>query len=280
VPVGPLAVRWLGYELPVVRAGTYSPARVELENAGSATWRSHGTEGVQLAYHWLDPLANPILWDGIRTALPRPVGPGERIELPVELQAPRPPGRYRLAFDLVHEHRFWFAEVGSAPLEVDVDVSPRLVRRAIAVRVGDGPSDLVEATLAALRAQTEELAEDSEAVAHLAAGCRPDPDWASRLLDLHAEGWAAAGGSVEVKGRRWDRRPLAGLDPWRPGFGRSPEWSRPLLCPSLLFPAPLGELHGLPAVDPAELDEPAICDGRARVVVEARALLRARRPGA
>src|SRR5436190_23494557 len=50
---GPLAVRWLAYELPGSRAGVTAVARVALENAGSATWRSRGTSGVQLAYHWL-----------------------------------------------------------------------------------------------------------------------------------------------------------------------------------------------------------------------------------
>ncbi len=48
VPVGPLAVRWLAYELEDARAGVEGRARVRLENAGSAAWRSRGKEGVQL----------------------------------------------------------------------------------------------------------------------------------------------------------------------------------------------------------------------------------------
>jgi hypothetical protein len=278
VPAGPLAVRWLGYDVPAVRAGTAAGARVELENAGSATWRSRGEQGVQLAYHWLDPLRNPILWDGVRTRLSHAVGPGERIELAADLRAPLQPGDYLLAFDLVHEHRFWFAEVGSAPLELPVTVLPRLERRGLAVVVGDGPAGLVAATAAALAAQEEPVAATGAATAYLAAGCRPAPDWSGRILDAHEEGFAAVGGSVELRGGIVERRPFRDLRPWEPGFGRSPDWPRALLCPSVLGLVELGELHGLPALEPRAAGGPALCDGRIRVAVEARALRRARRP--
>ena len=62
VPAGPLAARWLGYELEPPQAGTLTRARVELENAGSAPWRN-----LNLSYHWLDERGNPIVWDGLRT---------------------------------------------------------------------------------------------------------------------------------------------------------------------------------------------------------------------
>src|SRR5262245_56014729 len=94
VPAGPLAVRWLGYELEEQRAGVTTIARVRLENAGTAPWRSRDREGVQLAYHWLDPLGNAIVWDGLRTSLQRVVEPGESVELESSLVAPRPPGSY------------------------------------------------------------------------------------------------------------------------------------------------------------------------------------------
>ena len=77
VPAGPLAVRWLAYELGEARAGATVHARLRLENAGTAPWHSRGREGVQLSYHWLDPLGNAIVWDGVRAPLPRVVEPGE-----------------------------------------------------------------------------------------------------------------------------------------------------------------------------------------------------------
>ncbi len=272
VPVGPLAVRWLAYDVSPVRAGMQSTARVDLENAGSATWRSLGKEGVQLAYHWLDPLGNPIVWDGDRTALPRPVAPGARVELELDLVGPMPPGDYLLALDLVHEHRFWFAEIGNTPLELPVSVASRLERRALAVVVRPGPPELEAATRVALALQQEELDDGAEATAHLSAGCRPEPDWATRILDAHEEGYAAVGGSVALDAGRSERRRRRELEPWAPGFGRSPEWAHPLLCPSLLVPVAVTQLHGLPAVDPRDVEGPALCDGRIRVAVAARAL--------
>src|SRR5262245_58072209 len=181
VPAGPLAVRWLGYELAGQRAGVTTRARVVLENAGSAPWRSRGREGVQLAYHWLDPLGNPIVWDGTRSAFPEVVRPGETVEIESALTAPRPPGTYRLAFDLVEEFRFWFQEVGSSALELSVEVTPRIDERRLTVRVHGGPDPEVDAALAA---QEEAVVdEDAVATAHLVPGAIPGPDWSRLLLD-------------------------------------------------------------------------------------------------
>jgi hypothetical protein len=254
VNAGPLAVRWLAYELQQACAGVTGQAKVALENAGSATWRCRGRTGVRLAYHWLDPLGNPIVWDGTRAALPRPVAPGETIELDVPLAAPRPPGRYRLSFDLVEEYRFWFAEVGSATLDVSVEVAPRIAHRRLAAVV-HGADD--SETREALATQEEPLVTEApEAVAHLAPGALPDPDWSRRLLDAHAEGWAAVGGAVAPMSRR-DRALYA---PWAPG-GRNPRFDHPLLFPSLLEGIAPGELHGLPAYEGDE----GLFEGRAVV---------------
>jgi hypothetical protein len=258
VPAGPLAVRWLGYELAEQRAGVTTTARVVLENAGSAPWRSHGREGVQLAYHWLDTLGNAIVWDGTRAAFPEVVRPGETVELDASLTAPRPPGRYRLAFDLVEEFRFWFAELGSATLDLPVDVRPRIDERRLAVRV-HGSSDPDVA--AALAAQEEPLVtDDPVATAHLAPGAVPAPDWSRLLLD--AEGYAAVGGALEPESRA-DRRRFAA---WAPGGGRNPRFDGPLILPSLLGDAEPETYEGLPAVPSGD----GLFEGRAVVRLRSR----------
>lgn len=227
VPVGPLAVRWLAFELEEALAGVAGRARVRFENAGSAAWRSRGLEGIQLAYHWLDPLGNPIVWDGVRAPLTRVVEPGEEVELDVTVVAPRPQGSYRLAFDLVEEYRFWFEEVGSHPLDIPIEVQPRIAERRLQV-VLHGPSD--PDTNAALAAQEEPLmSEDALAFAHLVPGAVPAPDWSRLLLDAHQEGYAAVGPALEVS--RGERSRFA---PWAPGGGRNPRFVEPLLLPSLL----------------------------------------------
>ncbi len=254
VPVGPLAVRWLAYELDDVRAGVEGGARLRLENAGSAAWRSRGQEGVQLAYHWLDSLGNPIVWDGVRAPLPRVVEPGEEVELDVTVVAPRPQGSYRLAFDLVEEHRFWFEEVGSMPLDVPLEVSPRIAERRLQVIVHGSPDSEMDAALAA---QEEPLvSEEAFAFAHLVPGAAPAPDWSRVLLDAHEEGYAAVGPALEVS--RGERRRFA---PWAPGGGRNPRFSEPLLLPSLLIGFEAQTHDGLPSFSGADV----LFEGRAVV---------------
>ena len=278
----PLVVRWGRVLIGPARAGAPVPASVELENAGSVAWRSAGASRILAAYHWLDQLGNPIVWDGLRTELPHAVEPGGRLSLELTVRAPVPPGSYRLALDLLDEGRLWFAEVGNPPCERDVEVLPRIERRLLAVSVRPGHASLEAETQSALEAQDEPLAtgdEAAEAVAYLAAGCTPARDWVRRILDAHAEGFAAVGGSIAPApgflGRRGRGGPLA---PWAPGGGRNPRFAGPLLCPSLLDGLDAQwetDGEGLPALRPPA-DEPWLYDGRIVVTAPRRS---GRRPG-
>jgi hypothetical protein len=261
VPAGPLAVRWLAYELPAIRAGATGSALVSFENAGLAVWR-----GIRLAYHWLDDRGNALVWDGWRTDLPA-LAPGARLEQALAFRAPRPPGRYRLAFDLVDEERGWLSELGNVACEIPVDVRPRIERRALTVVVGSGPGD-AEETRRALAAQ-------DEALAPLVAGARPARDWSRRVLDAHAEGYAAVGGSLAPRTSLRTRGWREALRPWSRGDGRNPSFAHPLLLPSLLDGLRPGEHLGLPAYEPArdvppDLTEPWLYDARIAVVLDVR----------
>jgi hypothetical protein len=213
VPAGPLAVRWHALALDTVQAGTLARARVELENAGTAAWRD-----LNVSYHWLDDRGNPIVWDGIRH--PVSAQPGERIERELEVRGPIPPGRYKLAFDLVEEGRFWLAELGNFAPDLDVDVQPR---DASGARLFGADGD------------------------------------AEQIRSAHEEGYAAVGGSLDLR-----RRPPE-LEPYGPGGGRNPAFAHPLVCPSLLPSLePNAEVAGLPAWRP-EGDEPWLYDARIRL---------------
>ncbi|MBA3718065.1 MAG: hypothetical protein H0W87_07565 [Actinobacteria bacterium] len=269
---GPLAARWLWYELPPLRAGETVHGRAELENAGSATWQPQGDGQVSVSYHWLDPLGNPIVWGGIFSPVQQPVPPGGRVELWFAVQAPRPPGRYRLSLDVVAEGRSWFSALGNLPLELDADVAPRIERRALAVDLRSGPEHLRRLTQDALDAQEDPLVpgEDAEAVAHLVPGCRPAADWSRRVLDAHAEGFACVAGSIEPTGSLLARRKAsAALRPWAPEGGRKPAFEHPLLCPSLLvgLVPEWSEVAGLPALEAPP--EPSLFDARIRLQVPA-----------
>jgi hypothetical protein len=226
---GPLVARWLKLERAPVEAGVLQHVTVEVENAGTATWRTRSAEdGLFLAYHWLDERGNAIVWDSPRTALERSVAPGETLRQELALRGPIPPGRYRLAVDLVEEHRFWLAELGNPPYEEDVDVASR---------------------------------DASTARAFLAAGAEPADDWHERARALHEEGYAAVGGAIEQE-RSLVRRGDAALEPYAPGGGRHPRFAHPLVCPSLMPPLePNCVVGGLPAYRP-ESDEPSMFDGR------------------
>jgi hypothetical protein len=263
-------VRWLGLELPEVRAGALARAVVELENAGTVGWRSAGERlGVRLAYHWLDELGNPIVWDGIRTPLEQPVEPGERLRSGLRLRGPIPPGRYRFSVDVVDEGRAWLVELGNAPLEALCEVLPR-IPRALAARGGDPE---------ALAAQEEPLVPEQEAaaIAFLGDGAAPAPDWSRRVLDAHQEGYAVVAGSVDARAGLLRRRPRE-LEPYAPGAGRVPGFPHALVWPSAVAGVELDwvdDVAGLSAAR-APREEPWIYDGRIRVTARPRS---GRRPG-
>jgi hypothetical protein len=159
----------------------------------------------------------------MRTPLERTVEPGESLRQGLALRAPIPPGRYRLAVDLVEEHRFWLAELGNTPLEEDVEVARR---------------------------------DASEARAFLPDDAEPADDWHARVRELHEEGYTAVGGAIEA------RRGSSELATYAPGGGRHPRFPHPLVCPSLLQGLePNDEIAGLPAYRP-DRDEPSMFDGR------------------
>jgi hypothetical protein len=174
--------------------------------------------------------------------------------------APRPPGSYRLAFDLVEEFRFWFQELGSATLDLPVDVRPRIDERRLGVLVHGVSDPTLEAALAALDEPI--VTKDAVAVAHLVPGAVPSPDWSRLVLDAHAEGYAAVGPAIDAESRG-DRRRYAA---WAPGGGRNPRFDEPLLLPSLL--------HGLEPLEherlPAYAGPDRLFDGRAVVRLRSR----------
>ncbi len=212
------------------RAGALVFARVEIENAGSATWR----EDVACSYHWLDALGNPIVWDGIRTPLAGQVAPGDRTTVRVAVRAPIPPGRYRFALDLVAEHRAWFIELGEGGPEEELDVLPRVDASRL----------------------------DEVADVQVPAGWELAPGAEALALAAHAEGYAVVAPSIAAP-----RRLRRALEPWSDDAGRVPGFAHPLLCPSVLRGVELERLpdvEGLPAFAPPAA-EPWLYDGRIKV---------------
>jgi hypothetical protein len=100
-------------------AGTEVRATVQLFNRSWRVWDSLAADGaVLVSYHWLDASGRVVIEDGLRSPLPRPMAPGDRLTAAFRFECPATPGRYTLAVDLVHERVTWFSQAGVPPLEV------------------------------------------------------------------------------------------------------------------------------------------------------------------
>jgi 2-polyprenyl-3-methyl-5-hydroxy-6-metoxy-1,4-benzoquinol methylase/glycosyltransferase involved in cell wall biosynthesis len=84
---------------PDPRPGIVMPALLVFDAAGLLVSETHG-----------------------EPALPRPVAPGETVNLKIVATAPNEPGAYTLKIDLVAEHICWFEQQGSAPLTIQFKV--------------------------------------------------------------------------------------------------------------------------------------------------------------
>ena len=96
-------------EDPHFVAGRGREVPVLLRNRGheSFPW-GDWSPPVRAAYHWLTADGDPFIFEGHRTLLPSPLGPGKETIVPLYVVAPSEPGRYTLEIDLVHEGVRWF----------------------------------------------------------------------------------------------------------------------------------------------------------------------------
>lgn len=111
-----------------VLAGAPIPIRATVTNSGRATWLPSPAipGGVSLGCHLRDAAgqvkAHDHHWQPL-TGPPRPVEPGESIDLAFEVPA-LSAGEYTLEFDCVADRVCWFAQVGSKPVQAAVAVQP------------------------------------------------------------------------------------------------------------------------------------------------------------
>ena len=217
-----------------------------LVNGGSATWRSRGEDGLQLSYHWLDRRGNAIVVGRPAHAVSRDRSHRAR-RSSWTCPSTRPDRRGATCSASTSSRSTASGSPRSASRRSTSSSTsqPLIGERRLAVVVHGGPDARTEAALAA---QEEPLVDERPAAtAHLVAGAEPAPDWSRRLLDAHAEGWAAVGPALVPAGGPLERRRAARtLARWAPG-GRNPRLEAPLLLPSLVDGLAAGEHEGLPA---------------------------------
>jgi hypothetical protein len=108
-------------------AGETVLADVTIKNASTRTWPSkpnpRGRNAVNLSYHWLDRKRQIVVFDGLRTPLPRDLGPGESVTLRAAIRAPEKAGDYLLHMTMVQEAVAWFSDSDGGHLSIPVSVA-------------------------------------------------------------------------------------------------------------------------------------------------------------
>ena len=121
---GAYDVRYLGYEGP--REGLTDQELLASVRLKNESWRILSSELDEapdfLSYHWLSRHGATILLDGLRTALPRTILPGEEIDVALKIKTPDQPGRYLLAIDMVRESKCWYSDAGSPSLRIQLKI--------------------------------------------------------------------------------------------------------------------------------------------------------------
>ncbi|MDA8018740.1 MAG: methyltransferase domain-containing protein [Thermoanaerobaculia bacterium] len=109
-----------------VAAGASFELDVRITNRSPHTWPSVETLGIyqiRLANQWLDSDGHVAVSDDGRTALKRPIEPGESELLQLIASAPTEAGRHEYQIDLVQEFITWFGDHGSEPAHGFIEVT-------------------------------------------------------------------------------------------------------------------------------------------------------------
>jgi hypothetical protein len=96
--------------------GSTAAVRVEIANGSGHEIGSFPPFPVQLSYRWFrDGTSEPVVAEGMRTALQPPVPPGGAASYWMRVALPADPGRYRLRVTLVQEFVRWLDGLPSFP---------------------------------------------------------------------------------------------------------------------------------------------------------------------
>lgn len=105
--------------------GAESLVELDVRNVGRERWPCDGKQPVCLSYHWTTPDGANVVFDGVRTRLPRDIEPGQSIRVIGFVRAPQDAsGPMKLTWTLVQEGVAWFDGVDPASVAtIDVQVT-------------------------------------------------------------------------------------------------------------------------------------------------------------
>ena len=113
------------------RAGQKETILVKIKNASDVIWWQRGGEinnrpdnqfYIAVGNHWLGNDGKPLENLEGHNGITKDLKPGEEIEVPLLVTAPKTPGDYTLEVDLVQEGVAWFHEKGSPTANIKVKV--------------------------------------------------------------------------------------------------------------------------------------------------------------
>ncbi len=122
---GPWDARYEEVSAPEVMAPD-AEVLIELTvcNDSWRVWSSRDdATAINLSYHWVGPRGADVLYDGIRTPLPRPVAAGSTLRVSMIVRTPGKKGTYELQIDMVEEGVTWFSRAGTPPFRKVVRVA-------------------------------------------------------------------------------------------------------------------------------------------------------------
>lgn len=130
LPLGGFKVEFVKHEIPTeMMAGQTVSAEVSIKNVSSATWPSKpdpkGNYAVYLSYHWLDRRRQIVVFEGLRSPLPRDLNPGESTSLKATIRAPEKPGEFLLHLSLLQEGVGWFSEKDGGQILIPISVGQK-----------------------------------------------------------------------------------------------------------------------------------------------------------
>jgi hypothetical protein len=134
---GPLPERGFKAQLTLsdpplkLRTGEQKNILVKIRNASDVIWWQRGGETndradnqfyIAVGNHWLGQDGKPLPNLEGHNGIPKDIKPGEEVEAPLLITAPKAPGDYTLEVDLVQEGVAWFHDKGSPTTSVKVRV--------------------------------------------------------------------------------------------------------------------------------------------------------------
>ncbi len=114
-----------------LRAGQKETIAVKVKNASDVSWWARGGEindradnkfYIAIGDRWLDKDGKLLTEMDGRLGISKDLKPGEEVELPLLITAPKEPGNYILEVDLVQEQVAWFSDKGSPTARTKVTV--------------------------------------------------------------------------------------------------------------------------------------------------------------